>query len=225
VTIKTHLTRHDQTGQVGLPVTNRYHGLVALPTWVPDVETKPAPMPLLVVQSFVNTWEGDTGVDLLADPEAGPRWLEEAGLVHAPGVDLAQAREVRESIRALLVQNGGGRAPEPGDLRALRALADHARLRAVVLDGGEVDLRPDEDGGLSPMAATLVLIIRDAQHDGSWGRLKACRNPDCHWAYYDRSHAGRGAWCDMAVCGNRIKNRKLRSRRSAEDAAATGAVS
>ncbi len=63
--------------------------------------------------------------------------------------------------------------------------------------------------------AALLLIIRDAQRDGSWPRLKACRNPDCRWAYYDRSHAGRGAWCDMAVCGNRIKNRNLRSRRSA----------
>ncbi len=188
---------------------------MTLPTWVPEVETKPAPMPLLVVQSFVNTWEGDSGLDLLADPVAGPRWLEEAGLACGPDVDLAQAREVRENVRALLVQNSGGPAPVPGDLRALRALADRAHLRAVVLDGGDVDLRPDE-GKLPSMVATLLLIIRDAQRDGTWGRLKACRNSDCRWAYYDRSHAGRGAWCDMAVCGNRIKNRNLRSRRSAD---------
>jgi predicted RNA-binding Zn ribbon-like protein len=208
---------------VCLPVTNGYAGLVALPTWVPDIETKPAPMPLLVVQSFVNTWEGDTGVDILADPGTGPRWLEEAGLSHGPGIDLAEAREVRESIRALLVHNGGGGATTAADLRALRAFADRARLRAVVLDGGAVDLQPDDDGLVS-MAATLLLIIRDAQRDGSWSRLKACRNPDCRWAYYDRSHAGRGAWCDMAVCGNRIKNRNLRLRRSVMDAAAPGTV-
>ena len=187
---------------------------MALPAWVPEEETKPAPMPLLVVQSFVNTWEGDSGVDLLADPVAGPRWLREAGLGRGDDVDLAEVREVRESIRALLVANGGGPGASPADLRALRALAERARLRPVVLDGGEVDLQPAEDDGPSSMAA-LVLIIRDAQRDGSWPRLKACRNPDCRWAYYDRSHAGRGAWCDMAVCGNRIKNRNLRSRRSA----------
>ena len=56
----------------------------------------------------------------------------------------------------------------------------------------------------------LILIVRDAQRDGSWKRLKACRNDECLWAFYDRSHAGRGAWCDMATCGNRIKNRNLR---------------
>ena len=32
---------------------------MALPLWVPGEETKPAPMPLLLVQSFVNTWDGD----------------------------------------------------------------------------------------------------------------------------------------------------------------------
>src|SRR5271167_4867506 len=109
---------------------------MALPAWVPAAESKPAPMPLLVVQSFVNTWEGDSGVDLLADPVAGPRWLREAGLVRGDDVDLA-------------------------DARALRALADRARLRPVVLDDGEVDLQPDEDPGPSSMAA-LLLIIRDA---------------------------------------------------------------
>ncbi|MGN6176626.1 MAG: CGNR zinc finger domain-containing protein [Streptosporangiaceae bacterium] len=42
--------------------------------------------------------------------------------------------------------------------------------------------------------------------------MKACGNPDCRWAFYDRSHSRAGAWCDMATCGNRIKNRRLRQR-------------
>lgn len=195
------------------------------PSWVPEDETKPAPMPLLVVQSFVNTWEADSGVDLLADPDAGQRWLQEAGLLRAPGVDLAQVRDMRESIRALLVANSGAGDLDPAHLRLLRALAHRARLRLALRDDGQLDLQPDENDGLSWLAATLLLIIRDAQRDGSWARLKACRNPDCHWAYYDRSHAGRGAWCDMAACGNRIKNRNLRTRRSAVGGAASSTVS
>ena len=186
---------------------------MALPTWVPDIETKPAPMPLLVVQSFVNTWEADTGVDLLGDPIAGPQWLAQAGLAAGADVDLVAAREIRESIRALLVQNGDGATPGPTSLRALRDFAGRVRLRAAVHDDGSVQVQPED---VTAPLVSLVLIIRDAQRDGSWARLKACRNPDCRWAYYDRSHAGRGAWCDMAACGNRMKNRSLRARRSAD---------
>ena len=201
---------------------------MALPVWVPDAESKPAPMPLLVVQSFVNTWEGDSGRDLLADPAAARRWLQEAGLLEGVGADdadLASFREIRESIRSLLVHNGGGPAPGFVELTALRTLADRSRFRTSVPSRGKVELR-SEQGGRRQTLAQLLLVIRDAQRDGTWERLKACRNPDCRWAFYDRSHAGRGAWCDMAVCGNRIKNRNLRSRRSGAshgpEAGATG---
>jgi predicted RNA-binding Zn ribbon-like protein len=190
---------------------------VALPAWVPEAETKPAPLPLLVVQSFVNTWEADTGVDLLADEQRAARWLRQAGLLDdadaAPEVPAPSLlREVREAIRALLVLNAGG--PEPGDeaRRVLHQAAAGCLVRPVLHEGGRVELEAAGDGA---WATRLLLIVRDAQRDGSWGRLKACRNEECTWAFYDRSHAGRGAWCDMAVCGNRIKNRNLRTRRAA----------
>ena len=211
----------------GLQVTLCYHRFVALPSRVPNDETKPAPMPLLVVQSFVNTWEGDSGNDMLADAGSARPWLCDAGLLDTADfedVDLAMVRELREAIRALLVRNGGGDPPDDATLGALGALAERCRLRPVILAGGSVELRPDDETGTSSLA-NLLLIIRDAQRDGTWQRLKACRNPDCRWAYYDRSHAGRGAWCDMAVCGNRMKNRNLRSRRSGAVPAADTKVS
>ncbi len=189
---------------------------MGLPSWVPDGEVKPAPAPLLLVQSFVNTWEGDSGADLLADPAIAERWLSDAGFLEGQlGVDrgeLAQAREVRESIRSLLVHNGGGLVPGPSELNALRDLARTNRYVVTVATDGHLDVHPVGQGTIR--LGRLLLIIRDSQQDGTWGRLKACHNPECHWAFYDRSHAGRGAWCDMAVCGNRVKNRALRSRRT-----------
>jgi predicted RNA-binding Zn ribbon-like protein len=59
----------------------------------------------------------------------------------------------------------------------------------------------------------VVLVMRDAQLDGSWARLKVCANDECRWAFYDRSRNHGGTWCEMSACGNRLKNREFRARR------------
>ena len=189
---------------------------MTMPSWVPGQETKPAPMPLLLVQSFVNTWDGDHRSDLLLDPAAARGWLVAAGLWNADRAprpaELDLARRVRESIRAMLVANSGGPQPAPGDLGAVQAAARAARPALQVGPGGQVSLQAGPAGPLQTGLVTLLLAIRDAQRDRTWQRLKACGNPDCRWAFYDRSHSRAGAWCDMATCGNKIKNRRLRQR-------------
>ena len=151
------------------------------PPWVPDQEIKPASMPLLLVQSFVNTWDGDNGSDLLLDPAAARGWLTGAGLW---------------SVK---------RAPDPAELHLARPILQ-------VGPSGQISVGPEPADRPDAGLLTLLLVIRDAQRDGTGPRLKACANPDCRWAFYDRSHSRAGAWCDMATCGNRIKNRRLRQR-------------
>src|SRR5215471_13134002 len=98
-----------------------------MPSWVPGQETKPAPMPLLLVQSFVNTWDADHGSDLLLDRAAARDWLNGAGLWSADRApepaELDLVRKAREGIRAMLVANGGGPQPAPDDLQGLQAVA------------------------------------------------------------------------------------------------------
>jgi predicted RNA-binding Zn ribbon-like protein len=190
---------------------------MALPAWVPDEEHKPAPGPLLLVQSFVNTRNVDLGTDLLAEPGPGNAWLHQAGLL-APGAtvapdDLRAARDVREGLRALIARGSGGPLPAGDDLQPLRVVAHAAQPRLTISPDGQVELGSGNHGRLAEGLLGLLLIIRDAQHDGTWRRLKVCGNPDCLWVFYDRSHSRRGAWCDMASCGNLIKNRNFRARR------------
>jgi predicted RNA-binding Zn ribbon-like protein len=189
---------------------------VTLPNWVRDNESKPAPQPLLLVQAFINTRDDDAGTDLLAGLQTGAGWLREAGLVAGAGEvtpdGLRQAREVREGLRALLAQNSGGPLPGPAELAPLGALARASRPRLEVTPDGQVLLAGGPPGELAAGLAGLLIIVRDAQRQGTWPRLKACKNPDCRWAFYDRSHGRRGAWCDMASFGNMIKNRNLRAR-------------
>src|ERR1700727_1934692 len=196
---------------------------MTLPSWSDPQEPKPAPQPLLLVQAFVNTLDVETGGDLLAAPAAAGPWLRDAGLVAAgaePGpAALRRAREVREGLRALLARNGAGPPPAPGDLAPLEAVARARRPVLSIFPNGEVLVTPPPDGSLTGGLLTLLLVVRDAQLQGTWPRLKACRNPECGWAFYDRSHAHRGAWGEMARCGNVIKNRNFRARRGQHPAA------
>jgi len=196
---------------------------MTLPSWASHIEDKQAPMPLLLVQAFVDTLDRDLGTDIFAHADAARAWLADAGLrVPDPdrpdagfADDLRLAREVRASIHALIGRNSGGAPLAPDDLAPLEQVLGQAQPRLDVAADGRVRLGP----GLPAHALTdgllgLLLIVRDAQADSSWDRLKLCGNPDCRWAFYDRSHSRRGAWCDMATCGNRLKNRNLRARRA-----------
>jgi predicted RNA-binding Zn ribbon-like protein len=64
-----------------------------------------------------------------------------------------------------------------------------------------------------PGALGLVLaVVREAQADGTWARLKTCPGHHCGWAFYDHSRNNAGTWCSMRVCGGREKARAYRRR-------------
>ena len=197
---------------------------MTLPSWASHVDFKAAPMPLLRVQAFVDTLDLDLRTDILADPEEARAWLADAGLRQSGPdfrADLRLAREARESIRALIGHDAEGGPLTPDDLEPLQTVLREAQPRLDVTADGRVLLTagsPTQGPALADGILGLLLIIRDAQADGSWDRLKLCGNPDCRWAFYDRSHSRRGAWCEMASCGNRVKNRNLRARRAATPA-------
>ena len=205
---------------------------MTLPSWASHVEDKLAPMPLLRVQAFVDTLDSDLGTDVLAQADEARAWLADAGLrVPDRGrpepeivAEVRLAREVRESIRALIGRDAGNEALTGDDLAPLEKVLGQARPWLDIGADGLVRLGPAFPAArLADGLLGLLLIIRDAQGDGTWDRLKLCGNPDCRWAFYDRSHSRRGAWCDMATCGNRLKNRSLRARRaSAAAVAASG---
>jgi predicted RNA-binding Zn ribbon-like protein len=183
--------------------------------WLGDDESKPAPQPLLLVQSLVNTIELPDGADRLADAADARPWLVDNGLLapraNPTAADLELLRAVREALRTMLVHNAGGPPPNKAALAVLRTIADGGSARAALGDDGKVGLAAAGDS-LRERLVDLLLIIRDAQRDGSWARLKACANDECRWAFYDRARNHGGTWCDMATCGNKLKNRAFRAR-------------
>ncbi len=190
---------------------------MSLPSWYPFAEeSKPAPMPLLLVQAFLNTRNLQGDSDLLSDPETARPWLVDTQLLPrtatVTAAELEEARSMRESVRRLL----NFRNREAHGARVLRPLRELASAHTACLtldDHGRLRLDNPHHNDLGDGMFDLLLIARDAQEHGSWSHLKVCGNSDCRWVFYDRSRNQQGHWCDMAVCGNRLKNRAFRARR------------
>jgi predicted RNA-binding Zn ribbon-like protein len=184
--------------------------------WLAEYESKPAPDALRQVQALINTRDLDTGEDRLAERAEAARWLAANHLLDAAtaltGDDLRMVTDVREALRAMTVQNSGGPAPGHDILAPLRDVAATNFAQAQLDDDGIVQLTPAATSVQAKLLGVL-LIVRDAQRDGSWGHLKACANDECQWAFYDRSRNHGGTWCDMASCGNKLKNRDFRARK------------
>ncbi|MBW5483144.1 CGNR zinc finger domain-containing protein [Streptomyces bambusae] len=159
-------------------------------------ERAPAPGGLALVEDLVNTLSVDTGEDRLA---------ARFGL---SGPALAQAAELREALRGALLAHAGHTMPAASRDTLNRLLATVPLTLAVAADGSAA-LTPPPGDALLPRIASAVA---EAVAAGTWTRLKACEAEDCHWAYYDRSPAGRGRWCTMSVCGSRAKMRTYRAR-------------
>jgi predicted RNA-binding Zn ribbon-like protein len=175
---------------------------------------KPAPHDLALIEDLVNTFDLETGEELLGTPEALGAWLRERGLGDDPvgHEELASLTALREHLRALLLANNGAEL-DPVVPAALRAAADRAQLTLAVDAEGRAELTP-RAGGIDRVAGRLLGIVARAQADGTWARMKACPWHSCHFAFYDHSKNRSRTWCDMAVCGNRAKAQTYRRARA-----------
>jgi predicted RNA-binding Zn ribbon-like protein len=162
-----------------------------------------APEPLRLVQRLVNTVDFERDRDWLGD------LLADEGVQATPG-ELERARDVREAIRELLYANN--RQPTEGDpYGLLRRAADRAGFTLDLEAPTLTAAAPGVDG----LLGRVLAVAYGAMVDGSWNRLKACRNHGCRWAFYDYSRNRSASWCSMQLCGNRTKTRAYRRRHAA----------
>lgn len=175
-----------------------------------------APPALRRVIDFINTRDIEGETDALGAPSLLVSWLAGRQLVDAAAPaqdsDLELARAVREALRSVALANTDGSSPvEAWDV--LNRIAEQVDVTIRVGPrGGQLAIA---SGGVHGALGSLVLDVFTAMQDGSWTRLKACRNDGCLWAFYDRSRNRSAAWCSMAECGNRVKTRAYRARSKA----------
>ncbi len=126
---------------------------------------------------------------------------------------LDRLRAVRDAIRAL--------ADESTTLDAWYASMDRLLAEADFRFSASGELRSAADGW-DGLAGDLLPPALQLAAERS--RLRTCGNPLCRWLFVDRSRNRSRRWCEMAVCGNRVKVGRHRLRPLEPSPAASSAA-
>jgi predicted RNA-binding Zn ribbon-like protein len=128
---------------------------------------------------------------------------------------LAQATELRAAIHDIAAALGRRAKPPEAALASLSALHARCVAEAELAPGAlacrwswSVRAAPVETA-LGPIALAAVRLFTE----GDFRRIRECGGHACGWLFYDRSKNNRRRWCEMEVCGNRAKQRRLAARR------------
>jgi len=177
---------------------------------------KPAPGQLVIIQGFINTLDIEAGVDDIGTEKLLKDWLVRHGLLRAAETvsspDLQTALSLRKALRSLLLANNG-ESVRPAWLTQLNHLLSQFPLAVSCDQNGTPSLIPVGHGMTGAFGLLLSQVV-SAVNDGTWSRLKACRESNCQWVFYDGSKNHSGRWCSMSVCGSREKARAFRRRRA-----------
>lgn len=154
---------------------------------------------------------GQTG---LLDPRSGRRLAQ----LEAGGGErvLRRARELREALAAALYARADERAVPAAALRTLEGyLQRAARHRELGWERGGAPCwkwgRYRDEAELPVWL--LALSAGELMMSEALERVRACSADTCRWLFLDTSRNQSRRWCDMRVCGNRMKARRFQARR------------
>ncbi|WP_331738477.1 CGNR zinc finger domain-containing protein [Streptomyces sp. NBC_01276] len=185
-------------------------------TVMPAVET---------VLAFVNTRaDGGGRRELFGDGHSFAAWLAEhdefGGETVATDADAAAARELRDALVTLLLAHSGeeeslGEPLQHAEQHLRRAGALYPLATVVTARGVEL---ASPQAGVPGVFGTVLAAVTTFAQTGDWGRIKACRNPPCHFGFFDRTRNGAGLYCSTG-CGSQVSMRNYRQRQRRESEA------
>jgi predicted RNA-binding Zn ribbon-like protein len=128
---------------------------------------------------------------------------------------LRSARELREALATALYARADGRAVPAAALRTLqRHLHRAARHRELSsARGGALSWSWGRSRSRAELPVWLLaLSAGELMMSERLPRVRACSADTCRWLFLDTSRNHSRRWCDMKVCGNRMKARRFQAR-------------
>jgi predicted RNA-binding Zn ribbon-like protein len=126
---------------------------------------------------------------------------------------LKRCIELREAIAEVLYARLEGRDPSTRSLKTLERNVKAARLQQQLRwRHGRLEWNWNENDAELPLWG-LSMSAADLLRSEAAERVRACDNPECRWLFLDTSKNHTRRWCDMKVCGNRMKARRFKAQR------------
>ena len=200
-----------------------------------DLPSRVAVLPLVggaLMFDLANTASGRGGPraqDHLRHADHVVAWAQPAGIVGAAGARalrrqiarprtaaelLRRMRELRDLLHAVGTALAAGASPRPMLLARLADIHAGALARARLMPSGSGfawrwdAARAPVEAIVGPVALSAVAVVTHAQRT----RIKQCAGEHCGWLFLDTTKNNRRRWCEMEVCGNRAKQKRLRDR-------------
>jgi predicted RNA-binding Zn ribbon-like protein len=129
---------------------------------------------------------------------------------------LVACRELREAAAEVLYAAVEERTPAASQLKTLERFFKEARNHQR-LAWSAPRLRWEWPASESAELLLWVLSLSVARLliSEDMHRLRACEKPDCRWLFLDTSKNHTRRWCDMKLCGNRMKARRFKAQHKA----------
>jgi predicted RNA-binding Zn ribbon-like protein len=128
---------------------------------------------------------------------------------------LKRCVELREAIAEIFYARLDGRSPAAASRRTLERSIKTARFQQQLRWKQErLEWNWRENDAELPLWA-LSMSASDLLLSEAAGRVRACDNPECRWLFLDTSKNHTRRWCDMKLCGNRMKARRFKAQRKA----------
>ena len=126
--------------------------------------------------------------------------------------------ELREAAAEFLYATLEERKPAAAAIAALeRFFKDARKLQRLRRDAaGLLWDWPEGELAVELPVSVLALRVEALLTNDRLQTLRECGDPGCRWLFLDTSKNHTRRWCDMKVCGNRMKARRFKALHAAD---------
>ena len=181
-----------------------------------------------LVNSLDNRFRADGPNEMLTGFDELVRFMRETGLVTADQAELLKkrpnpaassqalqsVRELREASAAVLYAIATDKSPPAGELKTLeRYFLEADRHRRLCWDQQASWQWADDESNPELTVWILSRSVSELLFSGQIAHMRTCDVDTCRWLFLDTSKNHSRRWCNMKVCGNRVKARRFQARR------------